>query len=551
MEENYPKILKAYVFSCPGCGSPMRYDINARCMVCDSCGTHSIVTDFEDPSEGIDIKEFDTVEFVCPSCGASIHSADGAATSFCSYCGSDVVLNARMTRMRRPDTIVPFRITRDKCMEIYLTHLSSFRFAPKELSEQKITDHFRPIYIPFWRYNFTAKGKGEGTGSRTYTEGDYRYEDSYSYDVDSEITVSSLLYDASSAFEDETAQKLRFNFSNMPPAKFHPAYLCGLYAETPDVSDAIYKTALEAIAQEQLDKSLSDRTGTTGSCPLPENRETTAELTLMPVWLLTSRRGDRVLYTAINGYDGTIVCEPPINGRSFSLVTVALFCVIFALLLLATHFIVLRPNMVLALCGILSAVGMKHIMPRMDDILIRRQHDIDPTRHMKNTSLGTDKPLTKEEAGLNILNTQKSDTIKWINILICAFLLLVLFAFLVSFSASEAAGILISDRGIVPPIVLLNVFIMLLRMRYNYPKSPVDDDRKKASKIPEGILIVMKVLTAAGIIVMVFPIPGVRIWCYTFSITMLILLIVNLVMLNRINNEFVTRPVPILGKEAK
>ena len=121
----------------------------------------------------------------------------------------------------------------------------------------------------------------------------------------------------------------------------------------------------------------------------------------------------------------------------------------------------------------------------------------------------------------------------------------------VVFSVSEITGNLISDRGIMGPAVLLIVFIMLLRMNYNYPKSPVDDDRKKASKIPEGILIAMKVLTAAGIIVTVLPIPAVGIWCYTLSIAMLILLICNLVMLNRINNEFVTRPVPILGKEAE
>ena len=549
MDENNPNILKAYVFSCPGCGSPMRYDIDARCMVCDSCGRHNLVTDFKDPSEGEKGKKFDTVEFVCPSCGASIHSADGAATSFCSYCGSDVVLSARLTRMRRPDTIVPFRITREKCMEIYRDHLRSFRFAPKELSEQKITDRFRPIYIPFWRYKFTAKGICKGTGSRTYTEGDYRYEDSYSYDVDSEITLSSLLYDASSAFEDETAQKLRFNISKMPPAKFHPAYLCGLYAESPDVSDAIYRTALESIAQDQLDNSFSARTGTTGSCRLPENRETTTELALMPVWLLTSRQGDRVLYTAINGYNGDIVCEPPINGRSFSLVTAALFCVIFAVLLLATHVVVLRPNLVLALCGILSAVGMTHIMPRMDEILTRRQHDVDPTRHMKNMSPGADKPLTRKEAGIDI--KEKSNDwelfFKIAGILGSFFILTAFFAA----GVSQTVGLLISDRGILPPIVLLIVFIKLVDMHYNYPKTSVDDDRKKSSRIPVVILIAMKVLTLAGIIITVFPIPGVGIWCYILSIAMLILLIVNLVMMNRINNEFVTRPVPILGKEAE
>lgn len=209
--------------------------------------------------------------------------------------------------------------------------------------------------------------------------------------------------------------------------------------------------------------------------------------------------------------------------------------------------------MVLALCGILSVVGLRHIMPRTDAILTRRQHDIDPTRHMKHLNPRYDIPLTKEEAGVKSANpSSQNDGIKHGLITFGFFFILVSFGYMFSVkNPSQVVGLLISDRGFLPPIVLIVMFILLLRMHYNYPYAPVDNGREESSQTMVLLLRALQILTGIGIIITVFPVPGVGIWCYAISIAMLALLITKLIMLNRMNNEFVTRPVPILGKEAK
>lgn len=50
---------------------------------------------------------------------------------------------------------------------------------------------------------------------------------------------SGILYDASTAFEDETARRLSFLPEQMKP--FWPAYLSGMYAQVPDVDAEIYR----------------------------------------------------------------------------------------------------------------------------------------------------------------------------------------------------------------------------------------------------------------------------------------------------------------------
>ena len=92
---------------------------------------------------------------------------------------------------------------------------------------------------------------------------------------------------------------------------------------------------------------------------------------------------------------------------------------------------------------------------------------------------------------------------------------------------------------------------MLLRIRYTYPKAPVDTGRQKSTQIFNVMLIILRILAACGMIISVYPVPAVGLWYYGLSIAMLLLLIVTLILTNRLNNEFVTRPVPILGKEAE
>ena len=551
MSETDFKQIDAYRYACPGCGGSLRYDIAGRDMLCDACGQRTPVSSLPDamPAAGENGEAMlDMVEYVCPSCGAGIHATGTAATSFCCYCGADVVLTQRLSRIRRPDRIVPFRITREECESIYRRRLKEARFAPDALSEPATVDRFRPIYIPYWNYTYTASGESHGRGVRKYSDSDYNYEDDYSFDLSGEVKLTQLLYDASSAFEDETAQKLQFGIQAACP--FHPAYLSGMYAEAADTSDAVYRDALQGIAEHAFNDAMQGKTGTTGSFSLPPERSAEAELVMMPVWLLANRQGDRVLYTAVNGDSGRIVCEPPVSKKRFALLSAALFCGLLAALLLITQVLVLRPNMLLMFCGIMAAFGLRQIVPIADDILVRRLRDIDPTRDMKRFAKDYDRSIPGIERMEFPGGGFDWGRLRGIG---CSagVLLMMLLPMISGLGWSRIQSLLISDRAILPPAVLIIAGIILFTLEYTYPATTRDEGRPEAGFIDLLMLYVMRALVVGGILVTIFPVPAVGLWCYGLSIAIMALLAANMLRLNLLHTEFVTRPIPFFGKEAE
>ena len=564
--EGNPTRADARRFGCPGCGGPLRYDIGKKKLVCESCDGLFSPSELPDPSLEEKDGRMDAVEYVCPSCGAAIHTSQTAAASFCSYCGSDVVLTERLSRITRPARIAPFIVTREECEKAYRQRLAQSHFAPQELLSQQTIDHFRPVYIPYWRYTFTAKGDGEGWGIKRYSDDKYNYEEEYNYDLRGDVKLTGLLYDASSAFEDDTARKLRFSAKESVP--FHPAYLCGMYAEAADTSDVVFKNALEELAEEKYNVAAQSKTGVKGSFQLPHRRKTEAELVLMPVWLLASRQGERVLYAAVNGRTGEIVCDPPVSGKRFALRAAILFAAILTALLLVTQVVVLRPNLVLALCGILAAAAMVYIVPGIDAILLRRSRDVDPTRAMKRSSPRQDKPLSDfrwrlgEENALRIqrifgwlLGASPDDSslydLIFFTFLVGGLALICFVGFLFSIGWSRSMELLISDHGVLAPAALIVSTILLFRVRYTYRDTYGDSDRKQPGVLDIALLMLMRALVLTGIVVVILHAPGVSLWCYGLSAAILALTAVCLARMDRLHNEFVTRPVPFFGKEER
>lgn len=572
MSEETVKIMDAYRCVCPGCGSRLAYDIRSRALRCESClGTWEI-SQFPDEGDYKQSKAMETVEYVCPSCGASVHSTQTSATSFCSFCGSEVVLTERLSRMRRPDRILPFRITREECESIYRKKLGSAPFVPKSLLAQETIDHFRPVYIPYWVYSFHADGEVEASGIKKYSDSSYNYTDTYDYRLSCDINVSDMIYDASSAFEDETAQKLNFRlgvgkdgaFSEYrTPAPFHPAYLCGMYTEAPDADPIIYEDSLEPFAKDALNSAATLKTGASVSALMPEQKTTDANLILLPVWLLANRRGSRILYTAINGDSGEIVCDTPVSNTRFAMLTAGLFAGFFALLLLITHMIILRPNLLLCLCAILAVVGFYQIVPAADRILTRRQRDTDPTRAMKlfkpegTADRSIADSMEMQEMMRPVRGAEKKNLAGMVILFVTAgpFVALLLFTVAAQIFAggsfSRLLSMLISDRGILAPLILIVCLVFLFRIDYHYPSVSVDPGKQKSGKADTLFLSAMRLLLIAGLVVCIVPLPAVSIWYYALSILTLLLLSAGIIRVFYLHNEYVTRPVPFFGKEAE
>ena len=145
---------------CPDCGGALVYDIEAASMRCLNCGNKKNVTDLPDPTK--DAGEMDVAEFRCASCGAGLQTRENMTTARCVFCGSDVLLPARMAKTKRPEWIVPFRITREECEKRFRAHLKKAKYAPSDLTGEESIRNFMPVYIPYWDYSLDGEGKNLG-----------------------------------------------------------------------------------------------------------------------------------------------------------------------------------------------------------------------------------------------------------------------------------------------------------------------------------------------------------------------------------------------------
>ena len=514
-------------FGCPGCGSGLRYDIGLGKMRCDSCQRTYDLSQIDDPSRQAADGLMDAAEYRCPQCGAAVHTSQTAVTSFCSYCGADVILDQKLTRIRRPDRIVPFAVSREQCEEIYRRRVKESRFAPEDFAAQATIDHFRPVYIPFWQYKGHAQGMAKASATHHHADSRYTYTDEYAYDAVGSVDVSDVIYDASVSFEDETAQQLGFSVQRTQP--FHPAYLCGFYAEAPDTDPSLYQHGLTDYARKAWKKEFDRQCEYSGGKVDFLDREfsTDVTMTLMPVWLLAHRSGKRVVYTAVNGDTGDIVCDTPVSNRRFGILAAELSVVALAVLTLLSFALILRPRLLAALCGLTAAVAQQVIAFVSKNMSVRRNRENDPTWLAAHAKDKKAKRLSRASgchwylpvliagavAGIGAIGT-------WMN----------------SYNYNQFLGSLISEHAWLPPTVLLCGLVSFLTAGY-----------KRQNTVDDTLCVLRFAAMALTLAVMFLSVEDTI--YYLCSFLMLGLSALSLTRLNQAHNEFVSRPVPFFGKE--
>jgi len=338
---------------CPNCGANPRFDIASQKMLCPYCGTYSEPTD--DVYAGKDGADTQTVTgdyagqpdmmqvkiYTCAQCGAELMSTDTDATAFCSYCGTHQVLQERLDVKKRPDHIIPFKITKDQCKTIYKKKLSKMIFAPRALKDPQYIDEFRGIYMPYWFYNFRQSGRMILDGKKEHRKGDYRIIDHFDLGVDVDNSYAGLSHDSSSSFEDKISESLApYNTNDTLP--FRTAYLSGFYADIPDTESGTYKHEAELIAAEETFDEVTSipafRSYDLGDITDEQKvRKTHTKLdsvtnAMFPVWFLSYRKNDRVAYAAINGQTGKLTADIPIDGRKYLLCTAIVTIILWILL---------------------------------------------------------------------------------------------------------------------------------------------------------------------------------------------------------------------------
>ncbi len=105
-------------------------------MTCDHCGNDFEVEKLADSTSNDADSEasYDVYVYVCPDCGGELAvDTKNDAIGFCPYCGGASMLYDRIRKEWKPDTIIPFMITREQCKENSIPQSRADRVIPRYL----------------------------------------------------------------------------------------------------------------------------------------------------------------------------------------------------------------------------------------------------------------------------------------------------------------------------------------------------------------------------------------------------------------------------------
>lgn len=352
-------------YKCPNCGGPLKFDPESGKYTCEYCRgvftqdeldrqTEDRTRDDEQEIKSEDVKtekaeagEGGAVVYTCPSCGATIVTDSTTAATFCYYCHNPVVLSGRLEGDFKPDYVVPFKIDKEKALEIFEKWIEQKKYVPKAFYSKDQIEKFTGVYFPYLLYTCNIDGNIDAQATRkdVSIRNGIEYTDTGTYHVrrsgNMEIrhVLRNALKKANSILSEAV---LPFETDDMKP--FNMSYLSGFMAEKRDID----KSELEdGMRQEVMDYALEKlRESVSGYTDIHITANNTKllnekwEYALLPVWTLTYKDGDEVYYFSVNGQSGKTVGKLPVDKAKL-LRTFLFIFIPFALILLALFYFIL------------------------------------------------------------------------------------------------------------------------------------------------------------------------------------------------------------------
>lgn len=528
MSGNY-KRGKIIMYGCPNCGAELGYDIKTGKLKCSSCdGKYSVeeITKESDAEESF----CEMNVFVCPSCGGEVYSGSNTIAGFCSYCGASVILQQRTCKMEAPKSIIPFRFEKKQCKTKFMDFAEKNRYVPKEYKEISGINEFRGIYIPYHMYEAEVDGVYHTIG-RTSTQhrksGTVR-TDVKEWDVSAVVSgkVSGMTHDASRIFRDDLSEKINHEQDKSHNKKFFPGYLCGFYADMSDVPYEEYEEYAFTEAYEEVDRRIRSKTGSMEvKTPdrQPQIKIKHSGDVLKPVWFMSYRNRKRVAYAVINGMNGDMSCDLPVDMPKFFGISTLISAVIFLVLMLFQNIMFTAKTMIgiAALFNLLVWLLYNSNINKMYDREIKRTYKI---KREKTKRFFADKRF--------------SYSLIVIGFFLIPNLLTVLFVIVCVLFGDEAY--IESGKFVKVAICLVTLYVQIFTLIKNWEKFKA---LKKNGTRPSGIILLSLIINLIMMAVAWIN-PVQDIWYYSVTALALAVIVLSIFGIISDYNLCCTRPMP-------
>lgn len=355
-------------YQCPACTGPLHYSAKSGKLACDYCDSSFDVAEIEAlyarkeaeaaaAKQAADAKAeaaqaakaeaaeaaaasggWDTSDlsrdwgaeadglrvYSCPSCGAELICDQSTAATACPYCGNPAIVPGQFSGALRPDSILPFRLSKDDAVQALRAHYKGKPFLPRSFTSANHIEQIQGVYVPFWLFDGGTEGAASYRASNTnvYEAGDYEITETRHYHV---VRAGSLAFekipvDASSKMPDDHMDSIEpFDYAQLRP--FSTAYLPGYLADKYDVTIDDSRDRADTRCRETLAQALRDTVTGYGACVTEREdialRRGKVHYALLPVWMLSTKwRGQDFLF-AMNGQTGKLVGDLPTDRGRF------------------------------------------------------------------------------------------------------------------------------------------------------------------------------------------------------------------------------------------
>ncbi|MBN2794221.1 MAG: hypothetical protein JXR88_02355 [Clostridia bacterium] len=166
-------------FPCPSCGATMIFSPEHQSLRCQYCETTADLasedtTVIEYPLNEAEEKADhnwggEKVVLKCSQCGGESVVDNSTKSSTCVFCGSSHVVIEDKDLGIKPESLVPFHITKDDAEKKFVQWIKKRLYAPRKLKESLNYDTVRGVYIPFFTYDADTQT------AYTAKRGDYYY----------------------------------------------------------------------------------------------------------------------------------------------------------------------------------------------------------------------------------------------------------------------------------------------------------------------------------------------------------------------------------------
>lgn len=307
------------IIKCTNCDGALIYDVHSKKMKCKYCNSLFEISkeyNAENNEESLECNVFS-----CTTCGAEL-SVNGVETStFCAYCGQPTIIFARVSKMKKPDKIIPFEVTKEEAINSIKKRFNKGFFIPSEIKNFEV-ERMNGIYIPYWLFdvsyydNQTLRGKSG------------KYYHNYYREAEAEFT--NMTVDASANMNDESSQRLEPFYTN-ELYDFREEYLSGFYADAYDVrKDDLSRLAVSRCAslfdKEMIASVNASEVEITNSSP--KVKVNGNRYAMLPAWFMTIRYDNKPYTMLVNGQTGKTVGAVPINKKKVLLTFLSIMAVL-------------------------------------------------------------------------------------------------------------------------------------------------------------------------------------------------------------------------------